>query len=395
MKKPYRMFKRGNVWYYSLPADTSFHTTGKTTRGRAEEYILKILNDGKPLSTGNTLKQFVDSWHFFRWDQCRWIRSQHEKGRSFSQPVARQRLNHLENYILPQWGDKLLLDLDGFEIEQWLLNLNLSNQTRNHIRSTFNIVMKTARRQRLIRHNPMDDCEALPNRWAETGAFTPAELAQLFPLDRVDLERLWAGNPDAKHRWKGKTTIEDPRGLYWAAFFMTMATSGMRSQEVRALRWQTVRPDLGGVLILLAVKEDGSLGEPKGKEYRGILLPQRTMGILDLWHQCTPQPAPDNWVFFGRRFDQPVSRRAVKLYFDIGVERSGIKAGERRISCHSLRHTYNSLIRGVLPGSILRELTGHKSERMTDRYDHPELEHRLKQLAPMREQIEDVFKNQN
>jgi hypothetical protein len=123
-------------------------------------------------------------------------KQQHEKGRSFSQPVARQRLNHLENYILPDWGDRLLRDLDGFEIEQWLLRLKLSNQTRIHIRSSFNIVMKTARRQRLIKHNPIDDCEPLPIRWEETASFSPAEIAKLFPKNIVKLQQLWSGEPD-------------------------------------------------------------------------------------------------------------------------------------------------------------------------------------------------------
>jgi integrase len=392
MKKPYRLFKRGKTWYYKLPNEKSFHTTGKTVRSRAEDYVLKILNEGKPLQTGKTLRQFVNAWHFFEWGECRWIQSQHEKGRSFSQPVARQRHSHLDKYILPQWGDKLLLDLDGFEIEQWLLGLKLSNQTRNHIRSTFNIIMKTARRQRLIKHNPIDDCEPLPIRWAETAAFSPAEIVKLFPKDLVELQRLWAGEPNVKYRWKARGRVEDPRGLFWATFFLAMATSGMRSQEVRALKWKAVRPDLGGVLVILAVKEDGTIGEPKGKEYRGILLPKRTLDMLSFWHTCTPQPKPDHWVFFSRAFDQPVSRRAVKIYFDLGVQRAGIMVGDRRLSAHSFRHTYNSMVRGILPGSVLRELTGHKSQKMSDRYDHPELEYRLRQLEPIRKKIEETFK---
>ena len=83
MKKPYRLFKRGKTWYYKLPNEKSFHTTGKTVRSRAEDYVLKILNEGKPLQTGKTLRQFVNAWHFFEWGECRWIQSQHEKADLF------------------------------------------------------------------------------------------------------------------------------------------------------------------------------------------------------------------------------------------------------------------------------------------------------------------------
>ena len=97
-----------------------------------------------------------------------------------------------------------------------MLDLPLANQTRKHIRGTLNIVLKTARRQKLIQHNPIYDADPLANRWIETGA---------LPL---------------------------------------------RSCTVRALKWEFVRPDLGGVLVLLAVKEDGTIGEPKGGNPAGF-----------------------------------------------------------------------------------------------------------------------------
>ncbi|MGD2144806.1 MAG: hypothetical protein PVF54_10045 [Anaerolineae bacterium] len=39
----------------------------------------------------------------------------------------------------------------------------------------------------------------------------------------------------------------------------------------------------------------------------------------------------------------------------------------------------------------MREFTGHRTEAMTERYDHPALEDRLKKLAGSRELIEGVW----
>ena len=49
---------------------------------------------------------------------------------------------------------------------------------------------------------------------------------------------------------------------------------------------------------------------------------------------------------------------------------------------------FHSLCAYVLLTGGLRELTGHKSEAMTDRYDHAELVDRLKLLQPHRETID-------
>lgn len=48
-------------------------------------------------------------------------------------------------------------------------------------------------------------------------------------------------------------------------------------------------------------------------------------------------------------------------------------------------------MREVLPEKILREFAGHRSEAMTERYDHPVLEDRLKKLAGARGLIQDVW----
>ncbi|MFZ7132858.1 MAG: hypothetical protein ACOWWR_10910 [Eubacteriales bacterium] len=44
MQKPYRLKKRGKIWQYKLPNETSFHSTGKTVRADAEKYVIDVLS---------------------------------------------------------------------------------------------------------------------------------------------------------------------------------------------------------------------------------------------------------------------------------------------------------------------------------------------------------------
>ena len=43
MKRPYLLWKRGQLWYYRLAGGKTFHISGQTTRGKAEAYANKAL----------------------------------------------------------------------------------------------------------------------------------------------------------------------------------------------------------------------------------------------------------------------------------------------------------------------------------------------------------------
>ncbi|KKL92646.1 hypothetical protein LCGC14_1882590 [marine sediment metagenome] len=43
MKRPYLLYKRGNVWYYRFTGEKIFLTTGQKTRSKAEYFIIELL----------------------------------------------------------------------------------------------------------------------------------------------------------------------------------------------------------------------------------------------------------------------------------------------------------------------------------------------------------------
>ncbi len=368
MKLPFQLWKRGNYFYYRLPVEKSFHSTGLSSKRRAIDLIYERIREGKGAET--KLKVYAES--FFIWDECDWIKRQHAKGRSFSKTMADMRRGHLKNYLFPQFGDICLSEINAVKFENWLIHLPLANQTKNHIFYTLNIILKEARREKLIISNPLADVEPMAEDYVETSPFSLDELKLLFPEDRKKLLHIW-------------------KDLRWAALFNLLAATGIRSGEVRALIWKNVLWDLKGILILKAVKSDGTIGDPKKKEKRGIFLQLKTLRLISEWYAKAPFNEPDHLTFYGLDPDRPYGKDTLMDHFRPALDRAGIDATGRNLKVHSFRHTFNTLMREILPEKILREFTGHRSVKMTDRYDHPNLEKRLKNLQETRPLIESVW----
>ena len=75
-----------------------------------------------------------------------------------------------------------------------------------------------------------------------------------------------------------------------------------------------------------------------------------------------------------------------------GIKSEGIDITDRNIVDHSLRHTYNTIMKGILTAEVLREFTGHRSEQMTKRYDNPQLIDRLRQFRSSIKDIDNTWK---
>lgn len=373
----YRIFKRTRkrqtiYWlYFWNHGQRVYRSTGETRIRNAEREARRIMAELERAGSDHTLQAFTVD--FYKPDSCEWIRKQRAAGHSISDAVAAARRKQLDSWILPQFGKVRLRDLDGVTIERWLLRQKLSNQTRNHILYTFNIVAKEAVRQRLLRENPLDVCTRFAVRagnYRETRTFTVDELRALFPGDPAALKALW------------KTD-------YWTAAFLTLATSGARPGEIRALQWRHVLWAEKALFIEQAVKEGGHVGETKTGERRVVLLPARTVTVLDAWHATTPAEEPEAFLFFSPEDPaRPINDRSMFCQYRRVAKTLKLAPGR---SLRSFRHTYNTILRPVLPAEALRELTGHRDVAMTDRYDHPAATDRLLRLEPHRKILEEVL----
>jgi integrase len=344
-------------------------SSGETTAGRARTFADKLLAEG--IGSSPRLEDYAKD--FFKWSVCPWIKRQHAKGRQFGEYQAKTRRAHLDNYIIPQFGKKRLADLTRPMIENWLVGLELENQTKNHILYSFRIILREAEAEKQMAVDPLAKAEPLGRNHKSRDALTMDELRILFPATNRKLLEIWKSEK-------------------YVALFMTMATTGIRSGEARALAWQHILPG-GWLFVERAFNMGGRLGETKTRDQRVIPLPARTQAVLSRWRAKSPFTEPDSLIFFGNDADKPLNVKTVTDLFPLALQRAKVGTKGRNIVAHSLRHTYNTVMRAVLPEELLRRFTGHKTPEMTALYDHPALMDQIKQLEPARGLVEAVWKD--
>ncbi len=378
MKRPYLLSKRGRIWYFKLPDQQTYHSTGLGSRAAAEARAMRQL--AAP-SAAPALETFAAG--FFEWDGD-YARRQRAKGRRCGRANTASRQRHLEQYLLPAFGRKRLDALTRPAIERWLLTLPLANQTRNHIMYTLRIVLREAVDAGVLAVSPLTRVEPLGCAARARDVFSAAELRALFPAGA--LAAVWGSR---------RTGV----------LFLVLASTGIRSGEARALRWGKIRladrvalvdeACIGGTL------EIGPISAQKGGAKLAVL-PRRTVDELAEWRRKSMWKRPDDLVFPGSSRGVPMGAATVSHALPRAIARlaeDAAKAGlpapidtaGRNLVAHSFRHTWISAARRLLPEDLLRLLTGHHSSAMTDLYDHPQLEQLLPAIEPAREVVEELF----
>ncbi len=217
----------------------------------------------------------------------------------------------------------------------------LSSRTINTIRQAIAVPLGEAFRLGKIEKNP---------------AISVAKLAEVVaPMEILSLDEV---KRFFKYPWS------DPR-LY--AVNLLAATTGLRLGECRGLLLEDIRGDY--IHLSHNWQDSEGLKAPKWGSMRDVPLPAKTAEILKKIAETNPWG--NGFVFFGLSEERPISKKAVEEEFNLAIESLGMTPDERklrRLTFHSWRHWYNSMLRGQVSDHALRALTGHRSEAMTDRY---------------------------
>lgn len=364
----YTLFQRGKskaakIWYYRLGSDPNrvAKSTGQTLKHKAKEYVeQEVLSGNKGIPTFNDFTK-----DFFIWDKCDWTIRQQGKGRAIGKPTADHRRTHVVKHLQPQFGFLRLDKITPKMFESWWIRLAYANQTKNHIKYTMNIIMKEAKRDRLIIGNPIEDVEPMGNDSKQRDALSIEELAALFPVDMAAFMKVW---PVTMH------------GVMYAL----LVSRGLRPGEARALRWKDIIWDNQGVLVYKAIKATGKEGKTKTKDkgVRAIPLPSRTIELLEWWRLRADAIGLDDLIFEDR------NRRTILAHFRHACKNAHINTEGRYIDVYALRHTYSTIMNDLTDEDHVMTFMGHQSKRMTRRYDHPELARRLGKYDGLRGDIE-------
>jgi len=155
--------------------------------------------------------------------------------------------------------------------------------------------------------------------------------------------------------------------------------TGMRAGEIFSLKWSHIDTENG--LIHIA--------DPKNKRSRKAFM---TSTIKDMFesYECGK---PEDFVFRSKRGGKinEVSHTFDRVVKDLKIN-EGIKDPRQKVVFHTLRHTFASwlAIQGT-PILTIKELMGHQSLAMTERYSHLSPDHKKQAI----EGIEKVFSSSN
>jgi integrase len=135
-----------------------------------------------------------------------------------------------------------------------------------------------------------------------------------------------------------------------------LATTGMRSAEARALRWENVDLETRRVRIIEAFKDSSNrtVGLPKWNKTREIVLPKMTIERLRAWRQVSQHVADEDHVLAtidGRALGVTGIKGMIARVMKEAEKAKLFKLEDRRITPHGFRHALNTylLAAGVSP----------------------------------------------
>jgi integrase len=373
-KLPYKMKKPNShhkYWRYVLSTGPRTEISTKTKIKYEAERIAKEAYL-KAIEIQDSCPTFEEYAKDFFSDKCKYTARRIKSNKPFSPDVIKLKYGKLQKYLLPEFGPMKLIDITRNMFEDWRLTLNIANSTINDITVTMKQIMGEAVRDGIIAANPIDIVEQLSKSTGRTkDTLTVAEMKKIFP-DNID---------KAIKIWKNQK--------YFTIIFL-LTSSGMRSGEVRALKWNDVDWDNSGILITKAMKNSGNVGCVKEKKKKIVRLPHRTMELLKSWKENSEASGDDDYIFYGKDVSRPIDRKTISSNFKSGLIRAKIGKG-KNLTPHSLRHTFNSYMLTAIPSDVVRKFTGHSSEEMTNHYYHPYLKEELKATEQYQDKIDTIW----
>ncbi|MBY5798430.1 tyrosine-type recombinase/integrase [Rhizobium leguminosarum] len=292
--------------------------------------------------------------------------------------TMRQREIHLSKHIVPLIGQTLLSKLTVpvvRDFEDRLRQEGRSAATTKKILTSLGSILSDANERGLATRNPVRDI-----RSGRKGRERRVEERHRGKLEvGVDIP--------TRHEIKAFVAALDD---HWRPIFVTLVFTGMRSSELRALRWQDVDLKRGEITIRQRVDRWREVGKPKSKAgVRTIPIPPLVVNALKA---LKLKQATKSEIVFANPDGETRSHSNVVLR---GLQPAMIRAGvvvetgekdsagnpvlgAKYTGLHSLRHFYASWLinrkedGGLgLPVKMVQERMGHSSIVMTmDTYGH-------------------------
>lgn len=322
-----------------------------------------------------TLREFAD--HLYDVDSV-YLKIKANKGKEIVEQTRYMKDLYLHKF-LAEFGNYKPDEVTSDMIDNWLISLPNSNSNKNQIMLVIDEVYEELYRKKLITYRPL--LERFKRNDKKKGTLLPAEIKKLFPDDYEELIKVW--------HVKQCTELQD---YTFATLIFTIISTGMRSCEVRALQFnQFVQQDA----ILLNCMIDSSdervnhlkKGNEDHKKWRVAILPSRAVVMINNMVQMGGKTTDYVFEYKGERF----TTHYLLNHFKKVMRNNNIDHESRNITVHSLRFTYNTIVKPEIDGKDLRLMMGHVTEEMTEYYDRSEALQHLPELIQNKNKLDQLF----
>lgn len=282
---------------------------------------------------------------------------QDEKEKELKASTLERYATAIDLHIVPMLGDHFLDSLTHRDIVAWRNQLEGEPSTINSWLRILKGICSSATAELRLKQNPAEHVKAvreLPKDDEDEGSLLTAHELGVF------LEHARTVAPA------------------WFPLIHVLSLTAMRIGEATALRWTDI-DETHGVIRVKRGQHRGTLDSTKTSTKRSVPLPDAlAITLRDHRRQLVAKQHPgvdSGWVFpaYRRRLKHPdgywpptstSSLRKPLLEVLAAVDLEG------RITTHGLRRTWNNLLRQVSAGDVVRSITGHVTERMTEHYSH-------------------------
>ena len=153
----------------------------------------------------------------------------------------------------------------------------------------------------------------------------------------------------------------------WRAALGLAGYAGLRLGELRALTWADVDLAANTIAVRRSLLPDGTAKAPKTDAgVRAVPLLPALRRVLVEWKVNAPRTGADDLVI-GTAEGKPVAERNLRRALDSAKADAGLDSLDDRLSWHSLRHSFASMLATdlKLPATTLALLVGHADAGFT------------------------------
>lgn len=368
-------------WYYDDRGKQVRRTCGKDktpclVKRDAERFLVGLDDDDLAVAEKRTLRDFVSGLYD---ENSPFLKRKVAKGFETADVTRRQKSYRL-NAILEKFGERDPAHLPLTEIEDWLLSFGFTNGWRNSMLTVVRDIYEVLYAENAIKKMPV--VSGFKRKKASTkGILSSEEISRLFPQGEESIRKVWCRRNEDFYD-----------GFSLCAMCFCMLSTGMRSGEARAVqKSQFVRNDV--LLLNAALDNDNNRTDSlkkhteNDKRWRVIVLPDRAVEMLSRLSEL--RDGKSEYIF--ERKGRPIDRNFLLDRFKFALGNIGVDAKERNLTIHSLRFTYNTMMKGEVSGEDLRLMMGHVSETMTDYYDRSTALDRLPALLLNKDKINGIW----